>query len=146
MIKKLDAEQYNTLESIIIKIPLSLPYASDSKDFERVDGEFEHQGEFYRLVKQRLSQDTLFIVCIKDHKRKRISETETTLAKSLTEGTSSDHSGARSAPTFIKDYLANIFSIDTVSLGWACDRVNASPLTVFNSSFHSSIFLPPDII
>lgn len=146
MIEKLDAEEYNTMESIIIKIPLSIPYASDAKDFERVDGEFEHQGEFYCLVKQRLSQDTLFVVCIKDHKRKRISETESNLAKSLSEGTSGDHSGSRALPTFIKDYLTNDFSIDNESLGWECDQVGTTSIAVFNSAFYPSIFLPPDII
>ena len=36
--------------------------------YERVNGEFEHNGEFFKLVKQKLENDTLNIVCIKDHR------------------------------------------------------------------------------
>src|SRR5690606_8040523 len=35
-------------------------------DFERVDGRFEHKGEFYKLVKHKFQDDTLYIVCIRD--------------------------------------------------------------------------------
>ena len=66
MLEKLDLEDYNEAEMITVKIPISVPYASDSEEFERVDGLFEHKGEFYRLVKQRLFLDTLYVVCVKD--------------------------------------------------------------------------------
>jgi hypothetical protein len=40
--------------------------------YERVNGEFEHNGEFFKLVKQKLENDTLNIVCIRDHKEKEL--------------------------------------------------------------------------
>jgi hypothetical protein len=45
-------------ETILLKIPVAVPYQIDSEGYERVDGEFEHQGEFYRLVKQKYQNDT----------------------------------------------------------------------------------------
>ncbi len=40
--------------------------------YERVNGEFEHNGEFFKLVKQKLENDTLSVVCIRDHKEKEL--------------------------------------------------------------------------
>jgi len=51
---------------------MTLPYQITSAAFERITGEFEHQGEFYQLVKQKLENDTLHIVCVKDHKEQQI--------------------------------------------------------------------------
>ncbi|HEV8511902.1 MAG TPA: hypothetical protein VGQ59_01415 [Cyclobacteriaceae bacterium] len=70
--KQLDANDIADGESVVIKIPMTLPYQTTSAAFERVTGEFEHQGEYYQLVKQKLENDTLSIVCIKDHREKQI--------------------------------------------------------------------------
>ena len=35
-------------------------------------GKFEHQGEYYKLIKQKLEGDTLYILCIKDNKEKHL--------------------------------------------------------------------------
>jgi len=57
-----------------------LPYPIQQNGFERVDGEFEYKGEYYNLVKQRLENDTLFMVCIRNHQEKRLISTMTEYA------------------------------------------------------------------
>src|SRR4051812_47548891 len=79
--KHLDTNDYAAGESVVIKIPMTLPYQATSAAFERVNGEFEHKGEFYQLVKQKLENDTLSIVCIKDYKEKQIVTTMTDFTK-----------------------------------------------------------------
>jgi hypothetical protein len=61
-------------EEITIKVPITIPYATDSREFSRVDGEFEHDGEVYRMVKQRYIGDTLYMVCVKDNNSKEIKQ------------------------------------------------------------------------
>jgi hypothetical protein len=34
LIKKLDANAFNPDETLLVKVPITVPYASDSKDFE----------------------------------------------------------------------------------------------------------------
>lgn len=72
LLNRLDANQYSDDETIVLTIPLSMPYPTYQNGFERVDGEFEYQGEHYKLVKQKLENDTLFIVCIKDRESRKI--------------------------------------------------------------------------
>lgn len=74
MLQKLDADNYSSYESITLKIPISLPYQlnSASADFERINGSFQYRGEFYKLVKQKMKADTLYVVCIKDQQEKQL--------------------------------------------------------------------------
>jgi hypothetical protein len=71
LVQRLDSGAYTEDETITFKIPLSIPYWMDSNEAERVNGEFVRDGEFYKLVKQQLKNDTLHIVCIRDHKEEK---------------------------------------------------------------------------
>jgi hypothetical protein len=75
---RLDANQYMVDETIEFKIPVNLPYPFYEQDFQRVNGKFVHDGEIYKLVKQKLENDTLYVVCIRDH---QVEHLESTLAK-----------------------------------------------------------------
>ena len=143
MIRKLDAENYSDSETVTIKVPISIPYATDTEDFQRVDGKFEHNGEFYRLVKQKLSQDTLYVVCVKDHENKRIDDAITSFVKTFTDKPS-DHSNSKIVVSFIKDYIQQTFSMQPLSHGWMADVVKESSCSVLISSFYPSIVHPPE--
>ena len=96
---------------------MTLPYHLDS-EYERVDGEIEHDGEFYRLVKQKLEKDTLYIVCIKDHDSKRIKQALADYVKTFTDKpVDAKHQGKFSA-SFIKDFLPTSIEITPASAGW----------------------------
>lgn len=69
--QQLDDGVLSENQMITLKLPITLPYQSD-RSFERVDGEFEYEGEFYKLVKQQLKRDTLYLVCIKDQREKQL--------------------------------------------------------------------------
>jgi len=70
--KQLDENANNVGDSFEIKIPLSLPYPLQQTDFQRKDGEFVYKNEHFRLVKQKLTNDTLTIVCVKDKKAQQL--------------------------------------------------------------------------
>jgi hypothetical protein len=144
MIQKLDAENYSDAETVTIKIPISIPYAMDSKDFERVDGKFEHNGEFYRLVKQKLFRDTLYVVCVKDLQNKRIDDAMTSFVKTFTDKPADQHSNSKIVISFIKDYIPQAFTVQHLSLGWETDVVKESSCNVLKSSFSPSIVHPPE--
>ncbi len=144
MIQRLDAEKYSDSETVTIKIPISIPYAMDSKSFERVDGNFEHNGEFYRLVKQKLANDTLYVVCLKDHENKRIDEALTSFVKTFTDNPVDQHSSSKIVINFIKDYIPQTFAVQHLSLGWEKDVVKESSCSILRSSFHPTIIHPPE--
>lgn len=75
LLHRLDADIYPAQDVVILTVPISLPYPILDAGYQRADGEIEHRGEFYQLVKQKVENDTLFMVCIKDHNQKRIAQT-----------------------------------------------------------------------
>lgn len=115
--QRINADDFEESETITIKIPLSIPYYGDT-DFERVDGEIEHEGQFYRLVKQKLHKDTLHIVCIRDTRAEHIHEALSDYVRTFADQ-SADRSGTVSAYSFIKDYFPASFSLHVVATGWA---------------------------
>lgn len=143
--QRFDNGQYDRSQEMTIKIPVAIPYAVDAPDFERVDGEFEYQGEVYRLVKQRLSKDTLYMVCIKDNDGKRITQALNDYVKSFSDKTS-DHgkSHVNSVPTFIKDYIPSALTMGSSSQGWSSPIVKQECSVVFIPTFCTSIVHPPD--
>lgn len=142
MIETLDADSANLSETISIKIPITIPYASDSREYERIDGVIEHNGEFLRFVKQRLYRDTLEIVCIRDVQHKKINQALVDYASSLTDKTSD--MPASKAIEFIKEYLSTTISLSGAAEGWAKTIALTQVATVLHSFYFPSIIHPPE--
>ena len=105
-------------QEVTFKLPLTVPYSTDSKEYSRVDGEFEHNGEVYRLVKQRLQSDTLYIVCVKDITTKRINQALTDYVKSFTDKPINSKGNSKTIQNLIKDFLCCSISIKKQTDGW----------------------------
>lgn len=118
MLNRFDGDSYDLSKVQTIKIPLTLAYPVQDNGFERVDGEFQYQGEFYRLIKQRFHQDTLHIVCIKDEQQKNIHQALSDYVKTFSDNPVDSNSNAKVKIDFIKDYLGSAISISHLSEGW----------------------------
>ncbi len=115
----LDEDRYSTSEVITLQVPISIPYSLDEQDYHRVTGEFEHKGEVYRLVKQKLHGDTLYIVCIKDTKSKKINQALTDYVKTFTDRPfNAKQQGTKLVYSIIKDFLNTGISIENDANGW----------------------------
>jgi len=109
---RLDANQYDEDETVELKIPMTLPYPIKSNGFERVDGKFEHNGEFFKLVKHKLQNDTLYVVCIRDHDTRSLVSTFNTYVKNTLGLTNTNKKALNFLSKLIKDY----FSEDNVKV------------------------------
>jgi hypothetical protein len=140
----LDEDKYSTAEAITVKVPVSLPYSMDEENYHRVTGEFEHDGEVYRLVKQRFHGDTLYIVCVKDTKSKKINLALNDYVKTFTDHPlSAKQQGTKLVPSIIKDYLNTGISIENGTNGWK-ECVSFKESTDHYFSFYASkIKYPP---
>lgn len=61
---QLDNKQYDETTLIEIRIPVSLPYQTNWKEFERVDGEVEFNGMYYKFVERKLENGEIIYKCI----------------------------------------------------------------------------------
>jgi hypothetical protein len=143
-IQRFDAKLYDESETFTIKVPISIPYAVDQQDFERVDGEFEYHGQFYRMVKQKLSNDTLQIVCIKDQHGTRLAQALNDYVKSFTDKPVQGKANGKTTITLIKDYILSSYTIGHSSCGWSTMISLQSRASNLVPSFCSSIVHPPE--
>lgn len=72
LIQQLDAHQYNDHELIELKIAMHTPYLAGWSNYERVDGEAEVDGIFYTYVKRKIHNDTLYLLCLPDKNKTRL--------------------------------------------------------------------------
>jgi hypothetical protein len=142
LVARLDKDQYSRDETVTIKIPFAIPYQLKSNEYERVDGEIKYEGEFFRLVEQKLEGDTLFIVCIRDHATSRIEEAITDHVKTFTDNPVNSKNTSKTFASFFKDFLPTSTGITHVSDGWSYSVSTQSPPEHFyNRSL--AVFTPP---
>ena len=119
MISRLDSRNYSTEETIKLEIPFALPYWTDSKDYERVDGEFQYRGEFYKLVEQKLERDTLYIVCIRDVKEQKLFHAMSDYVKLSNDLPTSSQKTLKLLSSLIKDFVRTVQTDISISEGWS---------------------------
>lgn len=144
MREQFDDESYAN-DEVTIKVPIAIPYAADSKGYERVDGEFEHNGQIYRLVKQKLQSDTLFIVCVKDNQTQKINQELADYVKSYTDKPFSAKQSTKTISIFSKDFISTTTSIESASTGWNFSTSKLIvDLSLYQFNFNQHITQPPE--
>jgi hypothetical protein len=143
LISRLDAHDYTADETITLKIPFTLPYWMDAEQFERIDGDFEYQGQFYKLVKQRLSKDTLHVVCIRNTGQQRLFDALTEYIKFSNDLPASSKQALKLWGSIVKDYISVASAELTPTEGWSVtNRQPVDRLLAFESQ-PVSIHSPP---
>lgn len=72
LMQQADADAYTSADEVLFRVPITLPYTAAQEEFTRVNGAFEHDGEFYQLIKQKIVGGELLLVCIKNHQQKKL--------------------------------------------------------------------------
>ncbi len=76
-----DENNYSDQQLISIKQPTNLPYYQNSKTFQRVEGEIEIEGVFYKYVKCRIYNDSLELLCIPNTAKMKIQAAKADFSK-----------------------------------------------------------------
>jgi hypothetical protein len=140
--QRLESNQLSSEETLLLKIPMPLPYSTGEKDFEYIKGNFEHKGEFYKLLKQKHENDTLYIVCLKDHKEKSL------VRKMIDYGNLSNDLATHSKKTqnilskLLKEYEPLHEQSMTHNTGWTMRLTYAHLISVL-TPFERSVQSPP---
>lgn len=128
---------------IAVKIPINLPYQTDWREFESVDGEMTFKGKTYKYVKRKVLRDTLILLCI-DHKEK------SELLKSSADyfAQVNDLASETNKKTVLKQVkteyfqeVKNLFAFDRFSFNLDPDIRNYTPLIA--SGYPPKFKMPP---
>jgi len=138
---QLDNNEFSGSEAITIKIPISLPYRPNS-DFERVYGEFRYNGQQYKLLKQRVLNDTLHVVCVVDQKTTQLNDEMNNFTKETRDASNNPLKVASSSP--IQVYANGLeTALTPFSTGWTFNITFADQATSLITIFLEKNSPPP---
>jgi hypothetical protein len=72
MITRIDGQYYDDRDLLEIRVPVNLPYQTNSPDFERIDGEVSLNGVHYNYVKRKIFNDTLILLCVPNTEKTKV--------------------------------------------------------------------------
>jgi hypothetical protein len=139
-------ENASNAHELIVEIPLNVPYATQERDWESADGQFEHKGEIYRIVRHKITTDAIFIACVKDNESSRINDQLQDFAKTFTDKPLDGKQNVKAFPSFIKEYVSQVVTVRSSVSGWSQSVAFTIPAQTLIPSFFSSIVHPPERI
>lgn len=144
LISQLDAGTYSPDETILIKLPITLPYSLQSNEYERIDGAFEYKDQYYKLVKQKIESDTLYMLCIKDKKEEKLQHVLTDFTKVANDLSGSSRQALTMVGKLIKEYNPQYhISVEQGLSGWCFVTTYKSSHKQLKSLDHSILTPPP---
>jgi hypothetical protein len=73
---KIDLNDYDESQLIEMRVPLNMPYQTQSSGFERIDGEIEISGIHYKYVKRKIEMGELVLLCLPNHSKMQLESAE----------------------------------------------------------------------
>ncbi len=142
---KLDIHSYQDAELTIIKLPLNLPYYSNSKEFERINGSVEINGIQYKYVKRRVYNDTIELACLPNLSTKEFENLKFDFVKLSSEGQNT-HQQKRSPNIKIAylDYCEKIYCFSLPAISANGQGIAPYYFLDASSSYLPVQELPPD--
>ena len=144
MLAQFDSGSYDQTLTRVFKIPYDAPDSLNSETFERINGDFEQDGEVYRVIKRRLYRDTFHIVYMKDERGTKIHKALNEVAKTFADQPTEKSQGKTIVPSFIKEYVSRNPSAILCSIRWEQKIIHGSASKNFIDSFEAFIVHPPE--
>ncbi|RXK60876.1 hypothetical protein ESA94_10480 [Lacibacter luteus] len=132
--QKIDNNDYDASALIEVRAPVSLPYQTDWKEFERVSGEITINGMHYKYVERKLEGGEMIYKCIPDEGKARLLNARENFFKLVNDlqTQSPEKSGKQPAPS----YKAFSFEYCEQLANWSLDALNELQAP-FNQTFSS---------
>ena len=146
----LDENDYSDEQLISIKQAINLPYYQNSQVFQRIDGEIEIAGIFYKYVKCRIYNDSLELLCIPNTGKMKIREAKADFSKLASDFQQSDNKKKSSSES--RSYQKTTSEYEEYQSSAIADKFNSLTIKhlIQNQQFSDNLFTrldeqPPDV-
>lgn len=135
-------DQIQELQLVEFEIPLAIPYGPLETSYNRIDGRFTFNNTVYRLVKQRVENGKLLVICAVDGKDQQVRIT----LKDLSESQIPFAPESGLLKHLAKDYLpVSYFSSTPDFMVLDCNAI-VPYNSRFYPTFSSTILQPPEFL
>lgn len=111
LVAALDNDEYDENSLITISVALDLPYATDWKDFERVDGEIMVNGHLYKYVKRKFEKGAMILKCIPDDNKMHLQTAKADFFKLANDLVNGKESQGKKQSTAVSKLLLSDFEM-----------------------------------
>jgi hypothetical protein len=133
-----------TEETVVVKIPINLPYQTDWVSAEEVDGSVRQGDEFYEMKSRKVENDTLVTVMVKDRNaRENFFDLAEQVNEHLTDEPGSTPAKTKLINTLVKEYCAQSSCWVFYILDWPTAKEAISHPILPTQDFSSAFFSPP---
>lgn len=133
-----------TEETVVVKIPINLPYQTDWVNEEEVDGSVRQGDEFYEMKSRKVENDTLVTVMVKDRNaRENFFDLAEQVNEHLTDEPGTTPVKTKLINTLVKEYCAQSSGWVFYILDWPTSLEAISHPILPTQDFSSAFFSPP---
>ncbi len=133
-----------TEETVIVKIPINLPYQTDWVSSEEVEGSVRQGDEFYEMKERKVENDTLVTVMVKDRNaRENFFDLAQQVNEHLTDEPGSTPAKSKLINTLIKEYCAQSSGWVFYIIEWPASIVAPTHPILPTQDISSTLFSPP---
>ncbi len=93
LIRSIDKNDFIESELLEVKMKLNLPYLASMSEYERFDGNIEIAGKHNKYVKRKISNDTLYLLCLPDKVQDQLKDSESKFASGVNDFDAEDNQG-----------------------------------------------------
>lgn len=134
-----------TNPDFILKIPVTLPYATNWESDEPAEGELIHDADYYDITAKQMMNDTLFVKCrYKENARDRFWNLVSTFDDQMksSKGSSKNQSSFL-LKNLVKEYMASRRKLTFYILEWKVPAAYQTDVTPHSALPEYSVSVPP---
>lgn len=148
--QRLDAGDYDESQLVEVKIPVRILYHENWSEYQTYYGETEWNGEYYQYVKRKLSNDTLYLLCIPHAEKNKLQAAKTDYFKVMNDIPASGGPQKSQLPSFVKLLLSEFLQQSNTpdfSVAYIMDKTSYPLEQYFSSQFDPSTpAQPPELL
>lgn len=133
-----------TEETVVVKIPINLPYQTDWVSSEEVEGSVRQGDEFYEMKSRKVENDTLVTVMVKDRNaRENFFDLAQQVNEHLSDEPGSTPAKTKLINTLVKEYCAQSSGWVFYVIEWPASNVASVHPVLATKDISSTFFAPP---
>jgi len=131
-------------ETIVVKIPLALPYSTNWEAPKDVNGELRNGDDFYQMTEQILQNDTLYTTIVTDRSaRENFFDLANQVNEHLSDQRDNSPSKSKLINSLVKEYCSNSSSWVFYIIEWPSETIKSIHPILSTTEFSSDSFSPP---
>jgi hypothetical protein len=140
----LSVSNLDNTETVIVKLPISLPYHTDWETPKEVKGELRNGDDFYQMKEQIMKNDTLYTTLVADRSaRENFFDLANQVNEHLSDQPDKSPSKSKLINTLIKEYCSNTSSWVFYIIEWPSETIKSNHPIQSTTEFSSDSFYPP---